>query len=212
MNQEELLRQALRGHEHLAPSAFAVAAGTRELARAYRRRRTVARTAGGAVVTAGLGAAVLAGPGLLDIGTPAVDRAVPFAAAPALPTPPPVAPQEQREAFFGAGYDYDDAVELARLWGLDPNGVSDVKAEAGRRLLAGEQLPVAPGTAPAAPAPPVPGLDMGPDDPYVAFLAAGYDWDDAVELARLWGSSDVLQTKADAGQKLLDGETLPIAP
>lgn len=213
MNHEQQLRQAFTGHEHLAPSTAAVAAGTLELARAYRRRRRVARAAGGAVVTAGLSAVAVAGPGLPDSGTPAVDRAIPFAAAPAPSSSPPVDPQmQQREAFFGAGYDYDDAVELARLWGLDPNGVSDVKAEAGRRLLAGEQLALAPGTATPAPTQPVPGLDTGPGDPYVAFLEAGYDWDDAVALARLWGSSDVLQTKADAGQKLLDGETLPIPP
>ena len=215
MNHEDQLRQAFSDHEHLAPSIAAVSAGTLELARSYRRRRRVARAAGGAVVTAGLGAVAVAGPGLLDVGPSRSDRAVPFAAAaPAPASWPPVGPHvEQRAAFFAAGYDYDDAVELARLWGLGQTAADTAKAEAGRRLLAGEQLLRAPGAAPAAPAPAAPDLDEGPgEEPYAAFLEAGYDWDDAVELARLWGSSDVLQTKADAGQKLLDGETLPIAP
>ncbi len=207
MNHEEQLLQAFRGHEHLAPSVAAVSAGTLELARGYRRRRRVARAAGGAVVTAGLGAVAVVGPGLLDSGPARADRAVPFASS---PSTPPADPQDQRSAFFGAGYDYDDAVELARLWGLGQDSSDEVKAEAGRRLLAGERLPLAPGAGPAAPEPPAPALDA--EGPYVAFLEAGYDWDDAVALAELWGSSDVLQTKALAGQKLLDGETLPFAP
>ena len=217
MNHDEQLLQAFRSHEHLAPSVAAVSAGTLELARGYRRRRRVARAAGGAVVTAGLGAVAVVGPGLLDSEPSHTDRAVPFAAAATTPstppTPPAAFPGPLREAFFAAGYDYDDAVELARLWGRDATATDDVKAEAGRRLLAGERLPLAPGAGPAAPAAAPPVLPGTPgEEPYEAFLEAGYDWADAVALAELWGSADVLQTKALAGQKLLDGETLPIAP
>lgn len=213
MNHDEQLRQAFLNHEHLAPSPAEVSAGALELARGYRRRRAVAYAAGGALVTAGMGAAAVMAAGQLGGASLTTDRAVPFAAAPGAPTATLADPQEQREAFRSAGYDYDDAVELARLWGLRQDAADDVKAEAGRRLLAGERLPLAAGAGPAAPAPAPPDLEAGPgEDPYVAFLNAGYDWNDAVELARLWGSSDVLQTKADAGRKLLNGETLPIAP
>ena len=40
---------------------------------------------------------------------------------------------------------------------------------------------------------------------------AGYTYDDAVALAALW-STDVADTKAQAGGLLLDGQTLPVAP
>jgi len=221
MNHEEQLRDAFRGHEHLAPDASAVSSGALELARGYRRRRWAARAAGGALVTAGLGAGAVVGgqvlPGLLDGGRPSGEQAALSVAAPVSPsaTPSPRSEtdaEQRRAAFFAAGYDYDDAVALALLWGRDAVDTDAVKADAGRRLLAGGTLPLAPGAAPAAPAPEPAAPDLDGEGPYVAFLEAGYDWEDAVRLAELWETSDVLQAKALAGQKLLDGETLPFAP
>ena len=45
-----------------------------------------------------------------------------------------------------------------------------------------------------------------------AFFAAGYDYDDAVKLARLWKKSDPYQAKIEGGKRLLAGDTLPIKP
>ena len=45
-----------------------------------------------------------------------------------------------------------------------------------------------------------------------AFFAAGYTYDDAVTLSKMWSISDTYQVKVDAGQKLLAGQTLPIKP
>jgi hypothetical protein len=45
-----------------------------------------------------------------------------------------------------------------------------------------------------------------------AFFAAGYDYNDAVKLARLWKSKDAYQAKIEGGKRLLAGQTLPIRP
>jgi hypothetical protein len=46
---------------------------------------------------------------------------------------------------------------------------------------------------------------------YEAFWGAGYSAEDVVKLNDLW-HSDSIQTKARAGQMILDGEVLPVAP
>ena len=46
---------------------------------------------------------------------------------------------------------------------------------------------------------------------YEAFWDAGYTYDDVLTLDALWNSDDV-ETKARAGQMILDGEPLPILP
>lgn len=45
-----------------------------------------------------------------------------------------------------------------------------------------------------------------------AYYAAGYGYEDALDLAALWNSSDRNQAKFTAGAKLLAGESLPFAP
>ena len=45
-------------------------------------------------------------------------------------------------AYFAAGYDYDDAVKLARIWKLSDPG--DAKVKGGKLLLAGKKLPIKP--------------------------------------------------------------------
>ena len=106
------------------------------------------------------------------------------------------------EDFFAAGYDYDDAVAIAEAWGSDAT-VEEIKATAGLALRDGQTLPIAPGSGPAAP-------ELG-DPSIVAFFNAGYDYDDALELAELWGV-DSVQAKVAAGEKLLVGQTLPVVP
>ena len=46
---------------------------------------------------------------------------------------------------------------------------------------------------------------------YEAFWNAGYTYDDVLALDQLWNTDDT-QTKARAGQMILDGQTLPLAP
>ena len=205
------LREVFEEHEYLAPDAAAVMAGLHQRALAHRRRRRAAQAAGGAAVTAGLIAGAVVVPGLLPARSGQIVQvsagADPAAAPSATATTPPTTLDQQWAAYFAAGYDYDDAYELARIWKIqsDPGAV---KAEAGRRLLAGQDLPIEPGSAPAAPEP-----APGPQDAAVnAFFAAGYDYADAEELARLWHTVDPYHAKAEAGRKLLDGQTLPIQP
>jgi hypothetical protein len=108
------------------------------------------------------------------------------------------------DAYFAAGYTYDDAVVLGAQWNLDP---FETKAQAGARLLAGETLPVAPGSS-APQVDPVSGEEMGAVD---AFFGAGYEYDDAVTLGALW-NVDSWEAKIAGGQKLIAGETLPVQP
>jgi len=109
------------------------------------------------------------------------------------------------DAFFAAGYSYDDAVTLAKAWGsADP---FETKVVAGRKLEAGEKLPIAPG-----PVDPATAADAAQSAAVDTFFAAGYTYDDAVQLAKIWGSGDPYQAKVTGGQKLLDGQTLPVKP
>lgn len=110
--------------------------------------------------------------------------------------------QEQYESFWGAGYSAQDVEELSALWGTAD---TETKARAGQLLLDGQPVPVTP---------------SGPEDPSAvqitaeqvdAFFGAGYDGTDVDELSALWGT-EFSETKARAGQLLLDGQPLPIEP
>jgi hypothetical protein len=59
----------------------------------------------------------------------------------------PVEGDDPRDAFWDAGYTYEDAVALSELWSTD---VYETKAQAGQKLLDGEELPIAPGSTPAS--------------------------------------------------------------
>ncbi len=213
---EDQLREAFETHEHLAPDPAAVYARVQELARTYQRRRRGAQVAGGAVLSAGLIAGAVNLPGLLpgrpyDSATVLAPAAAPKPAATPGATPaasPSALPseaelQKQWDAYFAAGYDYDDAVKLAKIWN-SKDEIGTVKAEAGRRLLAGEALPVKPSPENVA--------DAKEQRQVDAFFAAGYDYDDAVKLAKLWKTADAYDAKVLAGKKLLAGETLPVRP
>ncbi len=205
----EQLREAFETHQTPAPDPAAVYARVRDLSRTYKLRRHAALVTGTAVLGVGLIAGVIYVPSAL--AGQSGGGGVASGASPA----PSVAPSYSQAdldkdwaAYFAAGYGYHDAVALAALWHTDQN-IGLVKAEAGRRLLAGDTLPVSP-----HPNPTTPPSTSAPIDPAAAqaFFDAGYVWDDAVVLARLWHLSDPAAAKAVAGKKLEEGQTLPIKP
>jgi len=69
--------------------------------------------------------------------------------------------EDQYEAFWAAGYTYEDLLALAELWGLEQ---FDAKMRAGQAVLDGEPLPFPPGSAPtpAVPAPVEPAPAVAP--------------------------------------------------
>jgi hypothetical protein len=204
-NHGKQLREAFETHEHLAPDPAVVYARVQELARTYRRRRRSAQAAGGAVLGAGLIAGAIQLPGMLP-GQPrnTVTMVAPAAAVPSS-APSEADLQKQWDAYFAAGYGYEDALRLSKAWN-STDDVGAIKAEAGRRLLAGETLPIQPI--------PDESVEKGPEAAarFEAFLFAGYDWDDAVKLAKIWKIADVNDAKAEAGRRLLAGQELPIKP
>ncbi|MGI4894010.1 MAG: hypothetical protein ACRYF3_02735 [Janthinobacterium lividum] len=150
-------------------------------------------------------------------GAPAPVAVPALTAVPALAhVPSPAdAPAEQPEvdsgaldAFFAAGYDYDDAVSLGKTWNVDS---FEAKQSAGRKLLAGETLPIAAGSADPAPENVTTDTSTADAPELDAYFSAGYDYDDAVELGKIW-NVDFYDAKVSAGEKLLAGETLPVQP
>jgi hypothetical protein len=137
-----------------------------------------------------------------------------------LPIPPsgtPETPVEKAQtAYFGAGYDYNDAVTLGQMW--HETNIQHVKTKAGQELLDGQTLPIkpsdpsVPGTLTGTSASGLGSGAAGDASALAAYFAAGYDYNDAVALGKVWHQTDTDQIKAAAGQKLLDGQQLPIAP
>jgi hypothetical protein len=205
------LREAFETHETPAPDPAAVYARVKELSRTYKRRRRGTQVAGSAVLSAGLIAGAMQLPSILarhpgGAGIPAMVGA-PAPAASVAASYSQADMEKDWAAYFAAGYGYDDAVRLAALWHTDQN-IGLVKAEAGRRLLAGQTLPISPHPNPSDAATPDPAAAAA----LQAFFDAGYVWDDAVQLAALWKMSDPSDAKVAAGKKLEAGQTLPIAP
>ncbi len=211
------IHAALAAHERLAPDATEVYARAEELARTYRRRRIAAQGACGAVLGVGLVAAGLNLPTLLQDGQSHVKiQAAADGGSPVATTAPPVEPsptapsltelERDLNAYFTAGYDLANAKALAKIWNMSSKSgdLEAVKAEAGSRLLAGQKLPVTPEAA----------VEVDPNEAAAIseFFDVGYNYDDAVKLAKLWKTADPYEAKVLAGQKLLDGETLPIKP
>jgi hypothetical protein len=108
--------------------------------------------------------------------------------------------QAQYEAFWAAEYSGEDLLELQALWSLDE---TEAKSRAGQAILDGEQLPFAPGTHTT------PELPADEQAATAAFLDAGYTSEDVEELSALW-DMEFVETKARAGQMVLDGEELPL--
>jgi hypothetical protein len=213
------LREAFETHENHSSDPVAVFARVQELSTKYKRRRRSLQVAGGTVLAAVAVAGVVTLPNLLPgnarntSSTTFPAGAVPTSVAPStIPSMSDADLQKYWDAYFKAGYDYDDALKLSTLWHVKAP-IGNVKAEAGRRLLAGETLPF-PAT-PNSPEPPA-----NPDDPAIqaaqaqldAFFGAGYTWDEAVKLAKIWHLNDPSDAKTMAGKKLLAHETLPVKP
>ena len=209
------LRNAFETHEHLAPDAAAVYGRVQELSRSYQRRRWGVQ-AGGAV----LGVSLIAGaaitlPGLLPGEQKQSSVGAGAATMPNMkPSAPAASPAQTDEdkaylAYFAAGYDYDDAVTLAKLWkSTDEPGA--IKIEAGRKLLAGETLPIR--ATPDDPETGTPDISAKDQKRLNAYFAAGYNWDDAVKLAKIWKLADPGAAKIEGGQRILDREKLPVKP
>lgn len=108
---------------------------------------------------------------------------------------------EQYEAFWGAGYSAADVLALGELWSTDD---TETKARAGQLVLDGAELPLQPTAVD-------PAVEEALSTQVEAFFAAGYTVEDAVVLSDVW-DSELVETKATAGQHLLEGRTLPVAP
>ena len=216
------LRNAFESHEHLAPDAADVYSRVQELSRSYQRRRWGVQAAGGAVLGVSLIAGAISLPGLLpgqqqepvSVGAATMPNMAPSAPPSAPPAEPSVSPSEallekRWAAYFDAGYDYEDAVALAKLW-KSRDDIGEVKAEAGRRLLAGERLPIR--ATPDDPTPADPEINPTEQRRLDAYFAAGYNYDDAGRLAKLWKLADPFAAKIEGGKRLLADKKLPVAP
>ncbi|MFG1608381.1 hypothetical protein [Actinoplanes sp. NPDC049265] len=143
------LRKAMEDHEYLAPNALTVYDRVNVLSQIYRRRRVIMQSAGSAVLGAGLLVGLVQMHAFIQGGAkpPVVGAMVSDPPSTPPPSPSPAAsasPEDygrsELDAFFNAGYEWDDAVKLARLWKIeDP---TNAKIEAGRRLIAGQHLPL----------------------------------------------------------------------
>jgi hypothetical protein len=195
------LSEVFAAHEHLAPDAGDVLVKASAIARSIRRRRWAVRATGGAVLASGLVAGGIALPG--RAGPSRSNNVVSLAAAGSGPSASPSTPAytqaQEFAAYFAAGFDYNNAVELGKLWNI--SDIQQVKADAGQKLLEGQTLPVTPDLPAEAP------VNKDVD----AFFAAGYTYDDAVALSKLWHNSSY-QAKVEGGKKLLDNQPLPIQP
>jgi hypothetical protein len=195
------LREAFAAHEHLAPDADDVLVKAQAIARSIHRRRWAVRATGGAVMASGLVAGGIALPG--RVGPSQSNEAVSLAAGDSGPSASPSTPAytqaQEFNAYFAAGYDYNNAVQLGQLWNI--SDIQQIKADAGQKLLEGQTLPVTPDLRAETPV----------DKDVSAFFAAGYTYDDAVTLSKLWHNSSY-QAKVEGGKKLLEGQPLPIQP
>jgi hypothetical protein len=218
---QDRLREAFTKHENETPDPAAVYARVEELASKYKWRRRGVQAAGGVALSAGLIAGITQLPAILPAGpasqaaAPAFQAAAPAATPSTTATLDPSAALTEDEvkkgldAYFSAGFGYDNALELADLWKLGTDQIGQVKAVAGQKLLAGETLPVKPVANEDGPAEPV---DEERSKQVQEYFLAGYDYDDAVRFARLWKIADPYDAKAEAGKRLLAGEKLPIKP
>jgi len=206
------LREAFESNENNIADPSAVYARVQELSQKYKRRRRGAQVAAGGVLGAGLIAGAINLPAFLpaDPGGNSATNLPAAAPAASLSTRRPEATlQAQLKAYYDAGYGYDNAQQLAAAWNQGNSDLVPIKAEAGRRLLLGETLPVKP-----SPDQPVEEKTVTPTQAkqFGAFFTAGYTWDEAAKLAKLWKLADPSAAKLEAGKRLLAGQELPIKP
>lgn len=150
--EDELNRQLQAAVEHVyAPSRLVIDA--RDGGRRRLRRRRALQIAPLATVLTGLAALtphLSPGDRNQSAGTPATASApvggAPLPATTRASTPAPDgalsdADLQAREAFFDAGYTYDDAVQLGALWNQNTD---EAKVSGGQRLLSEQPLPIDP--------------------------------------------------------------------
>ncbi|MBU2669047.1 hypothetical protein KOI35_36600 [Actinoplanes bogorensis] len=205
------LREAFESNEHNTPDPAAVYARVQELSLKYKRRRRGAQIAAGGVLGAGLIAGAINLPAFLPANQAVTNTAagLPAAAPATSASASPSTENENLDAYTEAGYGYDDAGKLAKLWKMSDDDRIAVKAEAGRRLLLGETLPIQP-----SPDAPVEEETISPtqEKQFRAFFEAGYSWTEAEKLAKIWNIKDPSDAKLEAGKRLLAGQTLPVKP
>lgn len=194
--ERDLLLDTFEAHTAPAVDTADVLAKVDEIARVRRRQRWVVQAGGASLVTAGVVAGGIVLPGALAGGNDAGSATMTAASDPSSSH----TRAQELAAFFSAGYGYANAQQLAKIW--HETNITNVKAEAGEKLLNGESLPLPPSGQPEAP----------PDRDVSAFFNAGYDYNDAVTLAGMWHTTDAYQAKVKAGQKIESGESLPIPP
>jgi hypothetical protein len=208
----EQLREAFETQEHQTPDPAAVYARVMELSTSYKRRRRGLQIAGGSVLGAGLLVTAFQVPNMLPhAASGGSGTSVEVAAA---PTPSPTLSQAEQQkawdAYFQAGYGYDDALKLSQLWHVKDIGT--VKAEAGEKLLAGEKLPFAPLPQPTDTYDPGTAVSLKEGAIVDAFYTSGYDANDAAKLAKIWKLDTAYAAKVKGGTELLDGKKLPVKP
>jgi hypothetical protein len=141
---------------------------------------------------------VLMAPAVADAAVPAIEPVAAHAAfgAGAAQDPDGAA----RQAYADAGYSYEDAVALSRIWGVPD--VYQTKVKAGSFLVEGTPLAATPYANPSA--------ADGFSDTQLAqlFVDTGYTADDAVKLAGNWGV-DAGLAKVKAGRELKTVGVLP---
>jgi hypothetical protein len=214
-NERDLLREAFERHEKDTPDAAEVYAHVQHLAKGYRLRRWGVQAAGGAVLGAGLIAGAIQLPQFLPGGDHPTANGVSMVAPAAAPSASAVTEEQAFEAYFKQGYGYDEALKLATIWKKDAGNPAAIKVEAGRRLLAGETLPVQPmPDAPGAGVPEteVPEITQEQQKAISEFFNTGYTYDDAVKLAKIWKLEDAYAAKIEGGERLLDDKKLPVRP
>jgi hypothetical protein len=210
---DDQLRRVLQLHADDAPDATVVHADILATLTRKRRQRHAAQAAGAALVIGGLVAVPLVANSRADH----TQRVAPVLGLPSqAPAPtsqvPTMLPTEANEAladldvaaFFNAGYAYDDAVELAKLWNVPDPFLT--KQLAGQQLSDGKELPIAPNQTIAI----SPGAVSKTDQELHAFTAKGYGVSDAKQLAAMWHEDDLTLVKQLAGQQLLDGVQLDV--
>jgi hypothetical protein len=106
------------------------------------------------------------------------------------------AESDQFDAFFAEGYEWNDAVVLAKAWGM--NDPVEAKLKAGFNILQGHRQWIADFLSEAG---------ASDDNVWNAYANSTYDWDDAEQLAKYWGLADPGVAKMKMGQLILDNQS-----
>jgi hypothetical protein len=109
---------------------------------------------------------------------------------------------EKLKAYFAAGYDYQDAVRLARYWA---NGTTPFRA----KVRTGG-LVINPGKFGVPFGPKATPWTVSQDVALGTFFNNGYDVNEAIFLAEQWHMTNLSNVKVRAGRKILAGIKLPV--